>query len=292
MPFEFKKLLNHGVSNPIVARLSLQILEILRQTKAAKDVQDAVGGLYLNSLQKKLIRCYEINERFKKEFASEAAKYKPPAQPNAPVEVPQIPNLEEECHNFLYEAKNYIRDLLQVVNQLYSTSYDEASEFSRAKKGRQSLIEFAETTFGANDPKTLMLKEAAPFVEEIIAKRNAVEHPDGYSGKLAISNFMRGADNKLDEPGWHRVKDEKPVNYSSSVRMDLEASIHNLLSLGEDVFVSWAADHLMAPEAMRIGHIPEAQRDPKCAIKYKVTLSKQLADKLAEAQAKATSKNG
>jgi hypothetical protein len=31
MAFEYKKLLDHGTSNPIVASLSLQILEILKQ---------------------------------------------------------------------------------------------------------------------------------------------------------------------------------------------------------------------------------------------------------------------
>jgi thermostable 8-oxoguanine DNA glycosylase len=65
MPFEFKKVLEHGTKNPIVARLSLQILEILKQCSASKDIQDKVGDLYVNSLQKKLLRCWEIEERFK-----------------------------------------------------------------------------------------------------------------------------------------------------------------------------------------------------------------------------------
>jgi hypothetical protein len=138
MPFAFKKVLEHGTTNPIVARLSLQILQMLNQCDAPKDVQDKVGDLYLNSLQKKLLRCWEIEQRFKNEFAAAVEKYKPAAV-NAPVEVPQIARLEEECHNFLYEGKNFIRDLLQVVNHLYGTTFEEASEFSRAKKGSQSL---------------------------------------------------------------------------------------------------------------------------------------------------------
>ena len=67
MPFEFKKVLEHGTTNPIVARLSLQILEILKQCNASKGNQDKVSDLYMNSLQKKLLRCWEIEERFKKE---------------------------------------------------------------------------------------------------------------------------------------------------------------------------------------------------------------------------------
>ena len=66
--------------------------------------------------------------------------------------------------------------------------------------------------------------------------------------------------------------------------------IHNLLTLGEDVLVSWAAERLQMPEAMRIALIPEGQRDPKCQIKYTVTLSKELEGKLLKANAKAAQK--
>jgi hypothetical protein len=167
MPFEFKKVLEHGSTNPIVARLSLQILEILKQCDASKDIQDKVRDLYVDSLLKKLLRCWEIEERFNKEFAAAVGKYRPPATANAPVEVPQIARLDEECHNFLYEAKNFIRDLLQVVNQLYGTTFKEASEFFRArKKGSRSLVEFAEKTFGVDDAKTKMIRGAVPSVKE------------------------------------------------------------------------------------------------------------------------------
>ena len=140
MAYKFKKVLNHGAPTPIVARLSLQILEILKQCNASKNIHDAIGNLYVNSLLPRLIRCWEIEERFKQEFVAAIDSYKPSASANAGVEVPQIARLEPECHNFLYEAKNFIRDLLQVVNHLYGTTFEEASEFSRAakKKGSQS----------------------------------------------------------------------------------------------------------------------------------------------------------
>jgi hypothetical protein len=285
MPFQFKKTLEHGTTNPIVARLSLQILKILEQCDASQDVKVRVGELYINSLQKKLLRCWEIDERFKKEFAAALDNYKLPSAANAAVHVPQISRLEEECHNFLYEAKNFIRDLLQVVNQLYGTTFEEASEFSRTKKG-QSLVEFAEKTFGADDGKTKMLEEAVLMIEELISMRNAVEHPEGLSGKLVIANFMLGADRKLDEPTWHREKDGKVVAEPSSIRADMEASIHNLLMLGEDVFVSWASDHLQVQDMMRIAYIPEERRNPDCPIQYTVTASQHLEDLLSKAESK------
>jgi len=284
MPFEFKKVLEHGMTNPIVARLSLQTLQLLEKSNASQAIRDKVGDLYMNSLQKKLLRCWEIEDRFKKEFAAAIEKYKPPAAANAPVEVPQIARLEQECHNFLYEAKNFIRDLLQVVNHLYGTSFEEASEFFRAKKGGQSLVEFAEKTFGADDGKTKMLQESVPSIEELISMRNAVEHPEGFSGKLVIANFTLAADRKIEEPTWHREKDGEAVYEPSSIRADMDTYIHNLLTLAEDVVVSWVSDHLQVPDMMRVAIIPENQRNPACPIKWAVTASQRLEDLLAKAQ--------
>jgi len=281
MQFEFKKVANYGTNNPIVARLSLQNLQILQKCKISKEVKDKVGGLYLDSLMKKLLRCWEIEDSFKKSFAEAAAKYKPPAAPNAPVEIPQIDRLDADCHNFLYEAKNYIRDVLYVVNKLYDTSFSKASEFSKARKGGKSLIEFAKETFGPDDPKTRMLVEAVPWVEEAIAKRNAVEHPDGYSGRLAIENFRREPDQRLCEPVWHRVN-SKNATEPSSIRADLDTLIHNLLTLGEDVLVSWANENLESPEMMEIVIIPEGHRDPKNPAKYAVGPGPKLREALAK----------
>ena len=87
MPFEIKKLVNHGTNNPIVARLSLQTLEILQNCKAEQRVKDAVGGLYTNSLMLKLLRCWEIEDAFNNSREKGEAEFKPPAQPNAPVQI-------------------------------------------------------------------------------------------------------------------------------------------------------------------------------------------------------------
>jgi len=59
-PCEIKKVLEHGTTKHIVARLSLRILEILKQCNVSKDIQDKVGDLYMNSLLKILLRCWEI----------------------------------------------------------------------------------------------------------------------------------------------------------------------------------------------------------------------------------------
>src|SRR5262249_34158823 len=83
-----------------------------RQCKIAEETRDKITEIYVCSLQKKLIRCWEIEERFRSGFKSAVESYKPPSSGSQFVQLPQIPRLDEECHNFLYEMKNYVRDLL------------------------------------------------------------------------------------------------------------------------------------------------------------------------------------
>ena len=64
-------------------------------------------------------------------------------------EIRHIVRLEEECHNFLYEAKNFVRDFLKAFNILYGATFAEASNYFRPatpKNGKQSLIWYAETS--------------------------------------------------------------------------------------------------------------------------------------------------
>ena len=59
------------------------------------------------------------------------------------VEIPDIVRLEEEFHNFLHEAKNFVRDFLKAFNILYGATFAEASNYFRPatpKNGKQSLM--------------------------------------------------------------------------------------------------------------------------------------------------------
>lgn len=286
MPFVLKKHLDHGTANPIVARLALQTLKLLQQTTAQRALADGVGKLYVENLQRSLLRCYEINERFRIAFSDAVKSYGHEPQQRNAIHVPQIPNIEAELHNFLIEAKTYVRDVLKVVNLLHGTDFEEASEFTRArkKKGARSLLEFAEKTFGEYDPQTKGLQAFGPFIEEIVAKRNAVEHPGGYSGHLIIKNFEPHPAGCLDEPEWCREKNGMILAEASSIRSDLDAIIDNLLVLGEEIFISWAAANLRGDGMMQIAEVPEAQRDVACAMRFVVTAGPALQALIAKVQ--------
>ena len=59
-----------------------------------------------------------------------------------------------------------------------------------AENRKQSLIWYAETTCGPNDPET----------ERVVDYRNAVEHPEGHSGTLKIRNFRLDPNGKFPIP--------------------------------------------------------------------------------------------
>jgi hypothetical protein len=115
--YTVSKFLDHGTANPIVARLTLQTFAILDACNLSKEAADEIKVVYMHTLTKTLVRCGEIAMRYQSEFVKEMEAYKR-RPPSAIVTVPSITSLEAECRNFLYEAKNFIRDTLKAFNLL------------------------------------------------------------------------------------------------------------------------------------------------------------------------------
>jgi hypothetical protein len=281
--YALRHILDHGTANPIVARLTVQIFAILDHCEITPEARDDFKVICMSSLVKKLLRCWEIVERYRLEFTKKSGAYKRPLGNSVIVEIPQALRLEEDCHNFLYEAKNFIRDLLKAFNVLYGTKFLQASEYLWAKKGKgnQSLLDFARLTFGPDDAKTKLVKEFSPTVERIVSYRNAVEHEGERSGALRIENFQPHADGKISEPCWWLEKDGQNTP-KTSIRGDLCAILENLLVLAEDIFVSWAVEHLRAPQHTQIYVVPEGERDAAQPVKYVVNATQELIEKIAK----------
>src|SRR5258708_1019402 len=64
MPFfDVQKKLEHGTSNPVTARLTLQTVELLERSTLPKETIQTIVALCVTSLAPKLLRCWEIKER-------------------------------------------------------------------------------------------------------------------------------------------------------------------------------------------------------------------------------------
>ncbi|MET3973018.1 hypothetical protein [Bradyrhizobium sp. S3.9.1] len=281
LPFVVVQKFDQGVTNPIVARLTLQNLEILQNCAIAKDKAEKIQSFYLNDLTPKLLRLSQIQEKLRAETEKLAASYKPPGKGAVSVTLPQVMQLEEECRNYLYEAKNFLRDLLKVFNLLFGTSFEEASEWTTPKKPRASVIEYAETNFQAQPDHIRYLKQLPACIAPFVWMRNAVEHPGKHSGTLIIQNFHFEPDGTLATPDWRRDKDGQTEYGRVSIVEDMRVGVHNLLTLAEDVLVMWAVDHAAIPGLMEMSVIPEAKRNPACPMKYKMGLRQGALDGLA-----------
>lgn len=213
---------------------------------------------------------WEIENWYRGKFKEQVQEYERNVKNGHKTHLPYIPQLEQECHSFLYEYKNFIRNVLAVFNLLYGTNFKEASEFYSVKKQANSLIGFLEDNFGINDPKTKFLKEAETNLRNYISMRNAIEHPNGYSGMFKISNFTVCPDQKFLEPCWWREESNEKEIDKTSIRMGFEVAIHDLLTLAEDIFISWAEEHLYLPTFMQRVFVPKEKRDSNCPVKYLV----------------------
>ncbi len=76
--FQVKRALMHGVNNPIAARLTLQTLDLLSKTTLSDADRNTIGGTYMESLVQKLLRCWKIEQRLRKEWESSISKFKAP----------------------------------------------------------------------------------------------------------------------------------------------------------------------------------------------------------------------
>lgn len=289
LPFVVAKKLDQEVNNPIVARLTLQNFELLQNCTIPKETEEKIQAIYLGELTPKLLRCSQIHEKLRADTEKLAASYKPPGNGATSVELPQVMQLEEECRNYLYEAKNFLRDLLKVFNLLFGTSFQDGSEWTTAKKSSSSTIEYAEANFQNRPDHIRYLKQLPACTEPFVRMRNAVEHPGGHNGDLVIRNFRFEPDGILVAPDWRRDKGGTTEYGPILIVDDMRIGVHNLLTLAEDILVMWAIDHAAAPGLMKINTIPESNRNPGCPVKYKMGIKNEVLAGLPPAAAQRSS---
>jgi hypothetical protein len=273
MLFDVAKQLEHGTRNAIVARLTVQPLEILNHCHIVKADAEKFVEVSTDGLAKRLLRCWEIEQRLRKEAERCRAEFKPPAPGDPAGKTPQIPRLREDCEDFLHQGRNYLRDLLKLVNLLWGTQYADASEWVKGKGGRPSVQDFIVGKFGEKHVNATFIRQYQACIEPFVLMRNAVEHPD--TERLVIRNFTRDGQT-LREPVWSREKNGK-VEYGPLPIIDgMDVAIRNLLVLAEDMLVMWAQVNLVAPGLVEVRVIPEATRNPASPIKYRIRPSDAL----------------
>ena len=265
MAFEIKKISNYGTRHPVVARLKVQTHELIQWADLPKERQQAVLEIYCG-MADRFLKCHEAHDRLTAALKKAMDEVRPDADSRLK-SVPHLIGLRGEVETFLYESKNYLRDMLGVIGVFFGEEFDEASALYDPKgKGCSDLVAWATSTFGASDHFTTMLITEQDWVGELIRKRNAIEHPGGKSDRLHIENFTRSPDGRFILPHWYRDR-----NQPCGLFPDLDTYLDNMLTLGEDMLVS-CIHHKTRFGIIQFVEIPVADRRAECPMRLTVQL--------------------
>lgn len=264
-PFILQKVSNHGTSNPIVARLSYQAVDLVKWLGVENNVREDTFGVML-ALQQRLLQCFDIFERMKSAKKTTLIETEESIADGAKT-LPYVVGLNEETELFLVSAKSYVRELVNLLNVIFKADLEVNSAVFWDPNGQNQgkVVQWALSEYGEKHPFTKMLLQEDQWIAELIKKRNASEHPGGKSGTLVIENFRQHKDGFID-PSWRREgKSEFP---ESSLYADIETIMHNMLTIAEEVFIHGLTMFNRFPFVVFL-EIPEKDRDPEAPIRYR-----------------------
>ena len=129
---------------------------------------------------------------------------------------PYIIDLKNQTEIFLYTTKNFLRDISNMcISPIYPKYINtEGGSFSNLKTGKSNLSLWAEKKWGENSREYLVSLQITNFYSDLIAKRNAMEHPGGRAGTLYINQPNLKINDQTGNPSitrlaWYR-NEEKP----------------------------------------------------------------------------------
>lgn len=267
VPFQFRKVSDYGTSNPIVARLSVQTVDLCRLFFVDENSLQSILDIYGFKVQPKLLECFRTREeligdlvRIDKEMTGLRLQERPCSTLNT---IPSIPRLQAVCEGFLYNAKACLRELVAVINTFFGTDFN-SPRFDK-------IVEWATLTFGADHELRRMLTEDHDlWIRKLVTFRNAIEHPGGKLEELHVFDLELvafGAGCKLSEPSWAYGAEPR-----TSIVADMGVAIENILELAEDMIVILLkTKYPKVPIAFV--EIPLAERRPEMPVRIRGTLN-------------------
>jgi len=282
MAFEIRKILDVGVGHPVVARLGVQASDLIKWIDIDDAKRKEIAELYARTLTERLLRCHQFRDDLVNRANEAIETVQPPQNDKRIREVPHVIGLQGIAEGFLYEAKNYLRDLLNLFRIVYGCELTEASAFTNLKgDGDSEIVTWAASTFGPDGDLTKLLRTEQEWVAEPIRMRNAVEHPGDLSGTLTLNN-IRVDPNQPGAyilPTWARTG--RP---DSNIVKDMDCGLDNMLTLAEDLLVGVVMDKSKSKKLITVGEIPSEDRDPQCPIRLRVDPSPEVLRQLPARQ--------
>lgn len=244
------------------------MLDLFNLTKFSEEKQKEIQKK-LYALSHELLKCYDIHQNFTEELNKEIEKIQPFDSSATIYHNPHMINLELFSENFLYQAKNYLRDLGQFLNFFYPNL-----KLSEAPFNPQSKKNIFDTFLCQERPnlKPFFDKDRI-WINELISKRNAVEHPGGLSGKLHILNFQITQAHEIIPPVWYREINKEKASPVTDILQDMTAYLENLFTFSEEIIIHFCIMNNFLMDRIVLCIIPEEERNKNCPIKYRATLA-------------------
>jgi hypothetical protein len=283
MTFEFRTISNIGSRHPVVARLGVQASDLIKLIDLDEKKRNALQQLYLVKLMTRLLRCHEIRDELDQKTNDAIRDAESTTQVSV---VPHLIGLQALAESFLYETKNYLRDLLELFTITSGCTLRKASALADPKgDGDSKLVKWAIADFGPDDRLTQLLKTEQAWIGYFIRMRNAVEHPGGYSGSLTLNNIRA-----IEQPNRSYVPPTWKLTdvMEASIVAEMDVGLQNMLTFAEEL-LAHAVMRKRATEHMIVYEIGANDRKPECPVRFAVGLSPVLADSLREAAEKKSS---
>ena len=262
MPFQISQLHDRGTSTPAIARTSVQSSQIIAFFQVPEENKQAATVL-CSGLRDSLIRCLDIADEInsvvedvRTRIESGELKFSPSDQAH---QIPSVINLRSKVESFLQATKLAIRDVGRMAEPFYGVNYDH---------NLKSLRNWAKSKFGDDHNFVRYCDRWEPFVKHVLAMRDAVDH-EKQATKLNEVNFHleeTPTGFTLVGPQWWLEDGAK-----SAIAKDMNVIIECIVSMHEEIITCLFYEHIgLLP--LIIIEIPEAERNPSCPIKFRVTL--------------------
>ncbi len=193
---------NVGSSNPIVARVLLQGLEILNGAAFDRPIDKEAVIRELHAIKEALVACHKVAERVVSHVArvvDDGEKHGLPGDDRGSLNpFPQVPDLEADATTFLIHAKRAIRRISQLPSIFFAIPRD--SDFDHLLKRIEKVA--------AARAMTKFVRDNAPGIRYLSELRNCQEHPKKGRHTM-IDNFKVLPNGSVAVPMWY-VSGETP----------------------------------------------------------------------------------
>src|SRR5579862_5018849 len=273
MTFQLQHVLNYGTRTPAVARTVLQGEPIIRTFRVSAEVcQDAVS--VLGELMRVLLRCVDIQEPIENAISAARAQLAAGTlvlrpQPNT-IRPPSIVDLENKAASFAQASKLALAQAVSLTKPFYGQDFGH---------NMHRLGEWAAKQYGSDCLLRQFAHHWEPWVKEVLAIRNAVDHPtDKPRGRLHVRNFFveeREGDALVDPQWWLEGEDMQPI------ALGMDCTVSGIIELQEDLLCV-IFEGFGPTDTMRLYEVPVDQRPKACPVRLRVDLLEEVKSKIVK----------